>query len=493
MKKKIYAIEILALAIQIATLSPSSNALTITDLRTDPTLRGANPTPAEIDEYIVTKCREYNFPPVVMRAIILRETRPSCRWCHFSWDSEYGVNNITYGEDVAGFGLGLAQITYSINSSGNFCGGDPCITSDALDDEIKLVTKSWRANIDRSFEILHDKWVRNSGTGEDGDPSIVENWYWAIARYNGGGIGAKGYVDGVYDSIRSYSSVIEQLEKTKNRDEVALRFGHHGSKIDCTQYASEGTDEGSVTLNEGPGTLKFLSAPYIIPGFKEAIGDSIPPTSVPAYTLAEIRSAMGPKWYLHKWNKDTNSYHQLHSGQPAVPVVFGDVHPFLWYAETIPQARCNGIIKGRADGLFHPDSNITFAEFFSIIKNAMGLSPVPCPAGSDWSCELYQIPKFAAAIQRIKEIRPDHGEPEDAILRDEAAAILVELVDLDPPSLPCHYMPYLDVEFEGPFCGQLLEAYFRGLMVGYPDKTFKPSAKINRAEAFKIIENMTKK
>lgn len=52
---------------------------------------------------------------------------------------------------------------------------------------------------------------------------------------------------------------------------------------------------------------------------------------------------------------------------PQVNTVFADVAPDAWYAEAVGVMAASGLIKGKDDGLFHPDDIITVGEWCTIL------------------------------------------------------------------------------------------------------------------------------
>jgi len=274
-------------------------ALNINDLRA---IQGVNPTPYELNSYILKKCKETNIPPIVVKAILLKEGAANNKWKQYSSDSNYNHDTIVYHPDSVGsYGLGLFQITYFLNS-GN-------------ESEIRKVVSDWKFNVDKAFEKLLTKWKANVGsmTGMDANPLIIENWYYPIAWYNGTGSAAKKYVDTVYSFM-------------KDRNEVIRFLGDSDTIISYYDIVSD------------------ISAPYIINGFR---GDNIVGSNPQVYTLQQILNNGGE---LHIWDKASNSYNNYeengNSGESLSPNMNNKGYKKLLNPFSLEQ--CTAFVWGRA-------------------------------------------------------------------------------------------------------------------------------------------------
>ena len=231
-------------------------ALSISDLNE---IRGDNPTPYELNSYILEKCKDNNIPPIIMKAILLQEGASNNKWKQF-----YDSGVIVSGDDGDGnsYGLGLFQITRKLNT--------------ANESEVRKFVKYWKNNVDKAVATLLIKWQSNIGgmTGVDTDPLIIENWYYPIAWYNGEGIPARNYVKKIYG------------------------FMKNESKVESMLY---GSDNYNTILNYYK-TISNIALPDIIDSFRrEAILANHPQP----YTLKQIVDYGGE---IHRWNKSSNTY-----------------------------------------------------------------------------------------------------------------------------------------------------------------------------------------
>jgi hypothetical protein len=108
------------------------------------------------------------------------------------------------------------------------------------------------------------------------------------------------------------------------------------------------------------------------------------------------------------------------------PLSFPDVAGH-WAKETVNDMGSRMIVEGADDGRFHPDDNITRAQFAAIVVRGLGLKP-------------------------------------------EAGAV-----------------PFADIEPSAWYAGAIRTAYVYGLIGGFEDGTFRPDAFITREQAMAII------
>lgn len=69
--------------------------------------------------------------------------------------------------------------------------------------------------------------------------------------------------------------------------------------------------------------------------------------------------------------KNTQAYQYL--GEDYPPLAFPDVKRGAWYFEDVENAAKLGLFAGDAHGLFHPENNITRAEFAKVMANSFGV------------------------------------------------------------------------------------------------------------------------
>ena len=147
-------------------------------------------------------------------------------------------------------------------------------------------------------------------------------------------------------------------------------------------------------------------------------------------------------------------------------------------------------VNGYPDGTFHPNADITRAEaaqmLYSLIinedkadyaDNALKFSDV---SADDW----YVKPVGYLSKWEIIKGYPDGTfKGDDAITRAEFCAILTRFVKLDEGGA----LDFNDVEASHWAYDNILTAFNKGWIIGYPDGSFRPEASITRAEAVTMI------
>lgn len=91
-----------------------------------------------------------------------------------------------------------------------------------------------------------------------------------------------------------------------------------------------------------------------------------------------------------------------------------------------------------------------------------------------------------ATLGIIKGYPGDMFKPENGITRAEFATLLARVAGYDK-SKPVKKLPFKDLSRKHWAYGPVGYAVDKGLVKGYPDKTFKPNKKINRAEAITVV------
>jgi len=150
------------------------------------------------------------------------------------------------------------------------------------------------------------------------------------------------------------------------------------------------------------------------------------------------------------------------------------------------------LASGYPDGTFRPENHITRAEFMILANKAFGFT---AGAGvhfsdvspTDW---FYQEVGRAVAVGYISGYRDGTVRPGFKISRQEAAAILFRLLDLQAADgSPGARRGFEDAGDVPEWSGRFIDAVVAGgYMNGYPDGTFRPAAPITRAEAIAVLD-----
>jgi putative cell wall-binding protein len=160
----------------IAVLPVGATAATCPDVDD---VRGSNPSPATVAAAIETVAADRDVPAPLLAAVAFVEgydPASARNWIQFESDGSPLLS--------ADCGIGMMQVT----------------DTDGFD--VNRLASDWRYNLDAGAQLLSDKWddsqAANPASLGDDDPSVLENWWAAIYRYNGSGQAASDYADRVF-------------------------------------------------------------------------------------------------------------------------------------------------------------------------------------------------------------------------------------------------------------------------------------------------------
>lgn len=150
-------------------------------------------------------------------------------------------------------------------------------------------------------------------------------------------------------------------------------------------------------------------------------------------------------------------------------------------------------LEGYEDNTVRPESNVTRAEFLTMVVRAIGGYDSSKNYGSSFK-DVLPDSWYANIVAYAKQMGLINGyidgtfKPEEYITRAEAAKILVGAAQLKANS----YGTFTDVE-DGKWYSEYIEALYEANVInGYEDGTFKPNKLISRAEAVKMTVMITK-
>jgi hypothetical protein len=181
-------------------------------------------------------------------------------------------------------------------------------------------------------------------------------------------------------------------------------------------------------------------------------------------------------------------------------VVFTDVQKSIWFATYVDQAARDGIINGYKDiygkltGKFGPSNNVTVGEALKIAIEGAGYdsslygTAVDADVGSHWSASYY-----AVAQEEQFEILALNPRPDRAATRAEVASIFASAFHVDAKTATPVDTRFTDVNTRTAFATSI-EALSRDRILsgdtdihGQATGTFRPTARINRAEVAKLV------
>jgi hypothetical protein len=163
-----------------------------------------------------------------------------------------------------------------------------------------------------------------------------------------------------------------------------------------------------------------------------------------------------------------------------------------WAASTISRWIDQGLIKGYEDNTIRPDNPVSRAEFVSMVNRAWGISNDGYSSVfQDVARDKWCYSDIAAAynLGYISGSSPEIFEPDSTITREQAAVMIARLLTLEANSQNNVLFEIADHEQLVDWSRPYVETVFaQGILNGYPDKTFRPTRSVTRAEAMIIID-----
>lgn len=181
---------------------------------------------------------------------------------------------------------------------------------------------------------------------------------------------------------------------------------------------------------------------------------------------------------------------------------FSDVSKKHWCYETIDEFFKNGAIKGYDMGnkhLFKPDELITRAEFASVLSRYLNIEAlsenfnITFKDVSDNSWFNDSVNLIAS--KGIVKGYPDNTfRPSATIKRNEITAMSASFVRMNDESVAITYDKcFPDVEKGDWFFDDVAQLKEKNIAYGYPDGYFKPERRATRAEAIRLLYNLKKR
>jgi len=156
----------------------------------------------------------------------------------------------------------------------------------------------------------------------------------------------------------------------------------------------------------------------------------------------------------------------------------------LWYEKQL--------IQGYGNGIFKPDQAINRVEFMTLINRVFHFVDEEELTFSDVSASssFYKEIKKAVAAGYMSGYSDGTIRPNDSISRQEAAVILFRVFHLSNTD---HYESVLtDIEALPSWSKEAVNSLVKdGYITGYKDQTFKPIKMMTRAEALRLINNIS--
>jgi uncharacterized protein YjdB len=172
--------------------------------------------------------------------------------------------------------------------------------------------------------------------------------------------------------------------------------------------------------------------------------------------------------------------------ESAQPISFPDVPSNAWSHDLIQRAAQMGIVQGYADGSYHPNANVTRAEFATMIVKAFGLTHTGGRGFADtrasWAAEAINTLQAAGIISGYAD---GTFHPNQEISRAEMATMLSRLTTFTQPTAS----PFADVQPN--WASDAINAFAAaGIVSGKDGDKFVPNDSATRAESAAMIVRM---
>lgn len=178
---------------------------------------------------------------------------------------------------------------------------------------------------------------------------------------------------------------------------------------------------------------------------------------------------------------------------PVTPIIFSDLDAVKWAEEAILYLYEKGIVSGKPDGSFMPNSNITRAEFVKMAVEAFGLTEKAENIFTDvnhdsWYAD-YVSRAYAAGL--VKGNENNEFLPNANITRQDMVTILFRAISMD--SEETLDVTFTDKEAIADYAYPSVK-YFsgKGIVNGIGDGSFAPTRTATRAEAAMVFYKILK-
>lgn len=263
---------------------------------------------------------------------------------------------------------------------------------------------------------------------------------------------------------KTYTIVVE---KSENGTATAPEKAAKGDKVTVTTTPAEGYKTDVITVKTGKG----INVPVTDKSF------TMPDANVTiTVTFVEGEEPVDPS-------------------TPSSDL-FSDVPSTHWAYSFIKEMKDLGIVNGVSNTEFAPDANITRAEFAKMVAQAFGLKATAtesvftdCTA-SDWYTP-FVIAGTEAGI--LKGISDTEFGANQQITRQDICTVLGRILDAENTMSAAADSSFTDIDQVADYAVAAVKAFVAaGVVNGYEDGTFRPTANATRAEVSKILCSVLK-
>lgn len=158
-----------------------------------------------------------------------------------------------------------------------------------------------------------------------------------------------------------------------------------------------------------------------------------------------------------------------------------------WAQESIERLAYTQLINGFPDGSFRPDETVTKEQFVTMLVKARGYTIQKGSTGfRDVSAKEWSSPYIYTAMRR-GIIEPGTSfYPNRTATREEMAVMVARSLQFKASSTSLNFKDNSQIVNKGLVGAAVKE----GIILGYPDRTFKPKGSLTRAEAVIVIDQI---
>lgn len=163
-----------------------------------------------------------------------------------------------------------------------------------------------------------------------------------------------------------------------------------------------------------------------------------------------------------------------------------------WAKNEIEYLMYKDIVTGYTDGSFRPDNRITRAEFVTIANYIFGYSELGQVSFRDVNVGDWFYNEIAKAVKAgyISGYSDNTMRPNNSVTRQEASVIIGRIFSMEEKQEAA--TEFKDVSKIGSWAKGFVNALNeKGYISGYPDRTFRPENSLTRAEAVKMLANIS--
>ncbi|MGX2961686.1 S-layer homology domain-containing protein [Peribacillus sp. JNUCC 23] len=164
----------------------------------------------------------------------------------------------------------------------------------------------------------------------------------------------------------------------------------------------------------------------------------------------------------------------------AAPVSFKDVPNSFWSKDEISYLANSNIIVGYKDGTFRPNNNVTNAQVAIMLTRALNLNlnGHPNPNFSDVSSKHHAFKEIATVVHQGIFPKGEKFNPEQFITREAMSRAISNAFNLKGTSK----VGFIDIPASYWAHQYVTRLAANRIVIGYPDKTFKPKSIVTRAQ-----------